>query len=216
MTNKLGVAPRARRLRTARVLGLALALAGLLGLQTPPASAAAIRAHHVRNQAHTTPSQALQNGLAGLQNLVNGWESQLGATRPARFLNGLSPTNHDGTLKNHALARLMMWDHRVATTPTLPAASNPQVASVASQHATAAAQAQAQQLAATISVPPKSSAFMVLIPPTSATGTTPRAPVVAPEVVPVPEPSGVASALALLALSGGWWRLRRVRPRAAS
>jgi MYXO-CTERM domain-containing protein len=194
MMDMVHAAPAARRTRAAAVLGVV----GVLLLATAPASAAPIK----RLPHATRPlRQSFDQELASLQKAVDAWKHGLGNSSTARFFQNLSLTNPNGTLKSHALARLLGLKSSPMSTAPAPAAP----------------------ATSTVSSAPHSSAFMVLIPPTTAdpgavtvsvggTGRVTATQVLSPEVTPVPEPSSVLSALGLIGLAGAWWRLQRRRP----
>ena len=179
----------------------------LSGLGASSASAVTIRAH----RHHIPPQQITAAELASLRNLVEQWRTEL-ASSPAKFLQGLSLTNPDGTLKNHSFARLLAWENAhpasLLTTTSAATATATATAPVLAHAAQIATQSQASPVSASISSPAKSAAYQVLIPPTSAAHPAP--PVLAAEVMPVPEPSSILIALALAGMTAGW--LRRAVP----
>jgi hypothetical protein len=208
MTHKRNGFESSWRVRAAVALGLGLG--ALLGISTPPTRAATIKAHRY----NTNHAPAVQKEFASLKALVNSWETSLASSKPVAFFKGLTLTNPDGTLKTHALARLLAWEKRHPAT-ALPGAVPPKAAPLVNQQGQVHDQNQAHQIATTISTsaPPRSSPSQILLPPSSA-GSTSTTVVPASQTMSVPEPSSVVSALAMLGLAGGWLRLRRVSPRA--
>ena len=177
----------------------------LSGLVASSASAATIHAH----RHHVPPQQITAAELASLRNLVEQWRTELASSSPAKYFQGLSLTNPDGTLKNHSFARLLAWENAhpasLLTTTSADAATAPVLAHAAQ----IATQSQASPVSASISSPAKSAAYQVLIPPTKAASAGRQ--VLAAEVMPVPEPSSIVTALALAGMTAGWLRSRSRR-----
>ena len=180
----------------------------LSGLVASSASAATIHAH----RHHVPPQQITAAELASLRNLVEQWRTELASSSPAKYFQGLSLTNPDGTLKNHSFARLLAWEnaHPASLLTTTPAATATATAPVLAHAAQIASQSQASPVSASISSPAKSAAYQVLIPPTKAASAGRQ--VLAAEVMPVPEPSSIVIALALAGMTAGWLRSRRAAP----
>lgn len=200
MTNTYRTDPAAARPGAALALGLGVYLAASL---PAPAGAATLATH----RHHTTAAPATAHDFAGLRKLMADWTAKLQASRSGRFLHGLTLTNPDGTLNRQAVARLTGHSQAAATAaPT----THPLLNTAASHHALVHAPVTAIPVPATVSSSsaPKSSAYMVLIPPKTPASAA-RPPVVASEVMTVPEPSAVVTTLALFGLAGGWLRRRR-------
>jgi MYXO-CTERM domain-containing protein len=190
----------------------ALAIGATLSLSSFSASAATLKSHK-----HHPPSPTVQKEWAAFEKALKKWESQLGGTSATQFLRTHSLTNSNGTLKNHVLSRLL-GQSSPSTTSTAAASSattpTPAAASVMATSAKISAQSQSAQTVGTISAAPKSSMYQVLIPPDQTPTASTPAPAqqeLSPTAQTVPEPSAIASALAIVGLVGLWSRRRRPR-----
>ena len=226
MTGIRSATTRSRRLRL--VASVSLGLAWLLTLGGGRLDAAKIKGH-----VHSFPTNMSHQQRVDLQEFLSGGPAHWAVTRPPQFPAGLSITNPNGTLKNNSLVNFLFWDRQ--HDPVRFDHLHPRIAPLIHSLTKTTSAAQMLQIPATISQPSHSSAFMVLIPPTSdpsagkgsvtvsaagsastsASGSNATAEgLVAPS--PVPEPSSVISTLALFGLASGWYRLRSCRTKAAA
>jgi hypothetical protein len=228
MNGILSATTRSRRLRL--VAFVSLGLAWLLTLGGGRLDAATIKGH-----VHSFPTNMSHQQKVDLQEFLVGGPAHWAVTRAPQFPSGLSITNPNGTLKNNSLVNFLFWDRQ--HDPIFFDRHHPRIATLLQSLTKTTRAAQMLQVPATISQPPHSSAFMVLIPPTtdpsagkgsvtvsataagsasaSASGSNATAEgLVAPS--PVPEPSSVISTLALFGVASGWYRLRSCRTKAAA
>lgn len=206
MTNRIRGARAV--LPTLRSLSVGLVLAAALsGVPPLPAAAATIHAHaHLQHTPRVHHSAA---ELARLRKMVDQWKTDLASLSPGKLFHGLLPNHSNDTPKHPSTAQILAWRkaHPALALATTQAAGAS--APVLAHQAQISSQNQAAHLNATISTPSKSAAYQVLVPPTSGTVAAPQ--ILVPQVMPVPEPSSAVSALALVGIAGGWWRLRRTR-----
>lgn len=224
MNEILSATTRSRRLRL--VAFVSLGLAGPLVLGGGRLDAATIKGH-----VHSFPTNMSHQRRVDLQEFLVGGPAHWAVTRSPQFPAGLSITNPNGTLKSNSLVNFLFWDRQHA--PALFDHRHPRIAPLLQSLTKTTNAAQMLQVPATISQSSHSSAFMVLVPPTSdpsagkgsvtvsaaqsasASGSNATAEeLVAPS--PVPEPSSVISTLALFGLASGWYRLRSCRTKVAS